>query len=147
MIRGASRWEEPRTSDATSAAATSADMTAAPRTWVLRMQDSLRSRCPSLRPRRPCGCNSPCEPAGSATRSQLRAACSSVAGGQREHHPRAARGPRLGPDPAAVVLHDLAGDRQPDAGARIAVARVQATEHAEDQLRVVGADADAVVVD
>src|ERR1044072_8843307 len=147
MIRGASRWDEPKTSVPTSAAATSADMTAAPRTWVLRMQDSLGSRCPSLRPRWPHGYNFSCKSAHSANRSQVRAGCSSVAGGQRERHPRAALGARLRADAAAVVLHDLAGDRQPDPGARIAVARVQALEHAEDHLGVLGVDADSVVVD
>src|SRR4051812_36585838 len=54
---------------------------------------------------------------------------------------------RLDPDPAAVALDDLAAERQADAGAGVLVAGVQALEHAEDALVVLGRDADAVVGD
>src|SRR5439155_15529307 len=65
--------------------------------------------------------------------------------GELEGRPPAGR--RLRPDPAAVPLDDLLADGQPDAGAGVLIARVQALEDDEDALEVPGLDADAVVPD
>src|SRR5919108_5862379 len=51
----------------------------------------------------------------------------------------------LHPDAAGMVLHDLLGDRQTDAGAGIPAATVQALKDQEDALDVLRLDADAVV--
>src|SRR5262249_27784366 len=65
---------------------------------------------------------------------------------QREVEDAAAARRLVDPDLAAVALDDLLADRQADAGARELVARVQAAEHLEDPLGVVGVDAQAVVL-
>src|SRR4051812_48238679 len=49
------------------------------------------------------------------------------------------------PDPPAVEFHDLAAQRESDPGAPVLVAQVQALEHDEDALGVLGVDPDAVV--
>ena len=49
------------------------------------------------------------------------------------------------PDPAAVVLDDLAAHREADAGALVGAAGVQALEDDEDPVGVLGLDPDAVV--
>src|SRR5689334_7064360 len=49
------------------------------------------------------------------------------------------------PDPPAMALDDLAADREADAGSLVGVAVVQALEHLEDVLALVGRDADAAV--
>src|SRR3954471_3495251 len=46
------------------------------------------------------------------------------------------------PDPPAVACDDLAADREPDARALVALAVVEATEHLEDELTLLGRDAD-----
>src|SRR5689334_22157799 len=53
----------------------------------------------------------------------------------------------LQPDPAAVELHDLAAQRQPDSGAPVLIAQVQPLEDHEDPLGVLRLDADPVVAD
>src|ERR1041385_1295100 len=52
-----------------------------------------------------------------------------------------------GPDLAAVALDDALADAQPDPGARVFVAVVQALEHLEDAAAVLGVEADALVGD
>ena len=51
------------------------------------------------------------------------------------------------PDPPAVAFDDLAADREADAGALVGLALVQAAEHLEDLLAILGRDADAAVGD
>src|SRR4051812_35790981 len=65
--------------------------------------------------------------------------------GQCDDEARPLAGPPLGDDRAAVSLDDLAAERQPDPGALIDVAWVQALEDAEDALLVLLIEADAVV--
>src|SRR5690242_16860233 len=55
--------------------------------------------------------------------------------------------PAVDPDAPAVPVDDLLADRQPDAGAGIFVAIVQALEHEEDALAVLRIEPDAVVRD
>src|SRR5256714_2794295 len=67
--------------------------------------------------------------------------------GQRERERRAPARLGLDPDPAAVALHDLFADREPDARTRVLVLPVQPLENDEDALEVLGIDPDAVVAD
>src|SRR5437879_10552982 len=67
-----------------------------------------------------------------------------LAGGQGEAEPRAAAGPVLAPDAAAVGLDDGATDRQPEAGA---AARADAVELVEDLLLLTGRQAGPAVGD
>src|ERR1700732_2005787 len=50
------------------------------------------------------------------------------------------------PDAPAVPLHDLLANRQPDAGARMGAAAVQALEHHENPLEIFRRNTDAVVL-
>src|SRR3954465_3025174 len=70
-----------------------------------------------------------------------------VAGG-REREPENGASTRavLHPDPPPVALDDLAADRQADAGALVGLAVVQALEHLEHALAVLGLDPDARVL-
>src|SRR5437773_11646454 len=68
-----------------------------------------------------------------------------LSAGQREPERRAAAGFRFDTDVPAVALDDLLAQRQPDAGAGILGAPVQALEQREDALEVFRRDADAVV--
>src|SRR4051812_40260426 len=70
-----------------------------------------------------------------------------VGGLGREREPERAALARLalGPDPAAVLLHDALAHRQPDAGAGVGALTVQAVERLEDLLRLRLLHPDAVV--
>src|SRR4051812_36918673 len=65
---------------------------------------------------------------------------------EREAKHGAASGPVLDPDPAAVALDDLAADGEADPGAAVGLAVVQALEHLEHALAVLGLDPDARVL-
>src|SRR5690348_13231646 len=67
----------------------------------------------------------------------------SVRDGYVERRPRSRL--RLYPDAPAVAVRDPAADRQPDAGAVVVLATVQAAEHLAGSLGVALLDADAVV--
>src|SRR6476620_5972199 len=71
----------------------------------------------------------------------MRSSC--VRDGHVERRPRS--GCRLYPDGATMAVGDPPADRQPDAGAGVLLAAVQAPEHLEDALGVPLLDADAVV--
>src|SRR3954447_26377935 len=66
-------------------------------------------------------------------------------GGQREPERAALAGLALGPDPAAVLLHDALAHRQPDTGAGVGALAVQTVERLEDLLRLRLLHPDAVV--
>src|SRR3954468_13455991 len=68
---------------------------------------------------------------------------SCVRDGHVERRPRS--GCRLYPDAAGVAVGDPPADRQPDPGAGVLLAAVQAPEHLEDALGVSLLDSDAVV--
>src|SRR5947208_1591589 len=68
-------------------------------------------------------------------------------GRQGEAEDRPAALAAVGPDAPAVALDDLAADRQPDAGALVALAVVQALDHLEHAVAMLGLDADAGVRD
>src|SRR5690349_1220003 len=65
--------------------------------------------------------------------------------GEAEHGPAA--GALVDPDPPAVALDDLAADGEADPRALVGLAVVQALEHLEDVLALVGRDPDAAVGD
>src|SRR3954453_5623931 len=64
--------------------------------------------------------------------------------GEAEHGPAPVA--VVDPDPPAVALDDPAADREPDARALVALAVVQALEHLEDAVAVLGLDADPGVL-
>jgi hypothetical protein len=70
-------------------------------------------------------------------------------GGEDERHPRAALGPGLRPDPAALGLDETAGDGQAQAGAGAvrSAGRVRAPEAVEGAVEELGGDAGARVLD
>ena len=75
-----------------------------------------------------------------ALRPRLSQAVARLGAGEAER--RAGRHAGVEPDAAAVVLDDLAAQRQPDPGALVRLLGVQALEDREDALRVLRRDAD-----
>ena len=78
---------------------------------------------------------------GDAGGAELRAV------GESEVEGGAAAGARLDPDPAAMVRHHAAAERETDAGAGRFAGGMEALEESEDPRLVLGRNADAVVFD
>src|SRR5437764_7478802 len=64
---------------------------------------------------------------------------------EREVEGRAVTGTGFGPDPAAVAEHDALGDCEPDPGALVFLGAVETLEDAEQTIRILHVEADAVV--
>src|SRR5689334_10979679 len=69
----------------------------------------------------------------------------SCSNGYREVEGCALPGLGFHPDPSAVAVDDLLGDRQTDAGAGILRTRMQPLKHRKNRFRIFRSDADAVV--
>src|SRR5690606_13639123 len=65
--------------------------------------------------------------------------------GERPPYDSALVGLRIDPHLAAVILHDLLAERQPDPGALVRLGRVQPLEDQEHVVGTLGVDADPVV--
>src|SRR5262249_21734110 len=75
----------------------------------------------------------------------FRTAGSDLCGPQREGDRGTVVHSGVYPDPAAVMLDDALGDREPDPGARVCLARVEPLEDHEHLVRELPLDADSVV--